>query len=361
MSIQPVDPSIALLKAYEMDKSNEELTREYGVSDIVKLASNENPMGCSPYVTLAITSKLHELSRYPDGAGQGLKAAIADFYGAASEQVILGNGSNELLKIIVNTFLDQQDTLIYSQYALSDYELASLAVTKVAIQVPAKQFGHDLAAMLHTLRTTPTAKLVLITNPNNPTGTLLTLEEIIAFIKEVPPQVLVVIDEAYIEFAAQHSSVSLIQEFDNLIVLRSFSKAYGLAALRIGYAMSGASIAKVLNHTRQSFNTNTLAHASAAAAIQDQRFITDYLDFNQEQKQTLYDGLDSLGVGYVKSHTNFVMVNVDNGMEIYQALVAQGVVIRPMASYGLPQWIRVSVGLPEENHRFLDTLAQVLA
>ena len=361
MAIKSVNDSIELLKAYEMDKSNEELTREYGLGDIVKLASNENPTGCSPHVTLAITSKLGELSRYPDGAGQGLKQALADFLRCEKQQIILGNGSNELLNIITATFADQQDAIVYSEYAFSDYELASLGISQLTKKVPAKHFGHDLTAMLETVNDTPNCKIVIITNPNNPTGTLLAKDDIIKFINKLPVDVLVVIDEAYIEFAPSMSCVNLTEEFDNLIVLRSFSKAYGLAALRIGYAVTSESIAEILNYTRQSFNTSTLAHAAATAAIKDTHFLTQYLAFNQEQKQALYDGFDTLGLAYVKSATNFVMVNVSDGMEIYQKLVAQGVVVRPMIGYGLAEWIRVSVGLPEENNRFLDTLTQVLS
>lgn len=361
MTIQSVNHSIEQLKAYEMDKSNEELTREYGLGDIVKLASNENPTGCSPHVTLAITSKLGELSRYPDGAGQGLKQALADFLGCETKQIVLGNGSNELLNNITASFADGDDVIVYSQYAFSDYELASLGINERTQQVAAKNFAHDLPAMLETVNQTANCKMVIITNPNNPTGTVLAKDDLIKFIKKVPSEVLVVIDEAYIEFVPTLSCVDLTQQYDNVIVLRSFSKAYGLAALRIGYAVSSASIAEILNYTRQSFNTSTLAHAAATAAIEDQHFINQYLAFNHEQKQALYDGLDSLGVVYVKSATNFVMVNVGDGMDIYQTLIEQGVVVRPMVGYGLPAWIRVSVGLPEEINRFLDTLAQVLS
>lgn len=361
MAIQSVNHSIEQLKAYEMDKSNEELTREYGLGDIVKLASNENPTGCSPHVTLAITSKLGALSRYPDGAGQGLKQALADFLNCDKRQIVLGNGSNELLNIIMATFIDAGDAIVYSEYAFSDYELASLGISQQTVKVPAKNFGHDLPAMLTVVKQTAHCKLVVITNPNNPTGTVLAKDDVIEFVKKVPSDVLVVMDEAYIEFAQSMSCVDLTKEFDNVIVLRSFSKAYGLAALRIGYAVTNDSIAEILNYTRESFNTSALAHAAAAAAIKDQHFINEYLVFNQEQKQALYDGFDSLGLGYVKSTTNFVMVNVGDSMEIYQRLIEQGVVVRPMIGYGLSAWIRVSVGLPEENNRFLDTLAQVLS
>lgn len=361
MSIRPAYQSIAQLQAYKIDKPNDEISREYGVTDIVRLASNENPIGCSPHVTLAITAQLGELSRYPDGAGFALKKGIADFYHMNAEQVILGNGSNELLNILAYTFASNEDAIVFSQYAFSVYQLASLAVSATPIEVPAKNFGHDLDAMLEAVQNHPATKIVFIGNPNNPTGTLLSREEIRRFVKKVPSHVVVVIDEAYYEFAPQAGSLDLVNDFDNVVILRTFSKAYGLAGLRIGYAITSLAIADLLNRTRQAFNTNVLANAAAMAALNDTQFVKDYVAMNEEQKQTLYKGFDSLGLAFVKSSSNFVLVNVGDGNEIYQALVEQGVVVRPMAGYGLPEWIRVSIGLPEENLRFLDTLTQVLA
>lgn len=333
---------------------------EWSETDRVRLASNENPIGCSPHVTLAITAKLGELSRYPDGAGATLKKGIADFYHLTAEQVILGNGSNELLNLIAHTFASRQGGILFSQYAVSQYQWTSLAIDATPIEIPAKNFGHDLDAMLQAVNDNPNTKIVFISNPNNPTGTLLTKEEIRSFVKKIPSEVIVVIDEAYFEFAPQAGSLALVDDFDNVVILRTFSKAYGLAGLRIGYAITSLAIADLLNRTRQAFNTNVLANAAALAALHDQDFVKAYIAMNEEQKQTLYKGFDSLGLAFVKSPSNFILVNVGEGNEVYQKLLEQGVVVRPMAGYGLPEWIRVSIGVPEENNRFLDTLSQVL-
>ncbi|MFW2177388.1 MULTISPECIES: histidinol-phosphate transaminase [unclassified Moraxella] len=364
MTITPAFPSINVLKAYQIDKPNHEITAQYGVSDIIRLASNENPLGCSPKVATAIEQSLGELSRYPDGAGFALKQDIAKFYGVDANGVVLGNGSNELLNLLVQTFVNDKEAVVYSQYAFSLYEVASMLVDADPVEVPAKHFSHDLSAMQQAVLDNPNTKLVFIANPNNPTGTLLDGADIRKFIKKIPADVLVVIDEAYIELTSDfvsNDSLTLLENHDNVVILRTFSKAYGLAGLRIGYAITSEAVADMLNRTRQAFNTNMLAHAGAKGALQDQDFIKQYRAFNSEQRDALYKGFDSLGLVYVKSATNFVMVNVGDGLAVYQALLEQGVVVRPMAGYGLVEWIRVTVGLPEENNRFLDTLAQVLS
>lgn len=360
MRIQPAYPNMMNLQLYPMDKTREEISHEYGITDIIRLSSNENPLGCSPHVTLAITSQLGNLSRYPDGAGIGLKKAIATHYGLRSAQITLGSGSSELLNAIFQTFIANHQVVVYSQYALSNYERANLAIQSLPIEVPAKNFGHDLDAMLDVVKQTENCKIVLINNPNNPTGTLLTQQQIREFVEQISSDILVVIDEAYIDFCDHESSVTLLENFDNVMILRTFSKAYGLAGLRIGYVMSSVELADMLYKTHQSLNTNVLAHSAGITALQDRYFIEQYLNFNHEQKQALYKGFDSIGIAFVKSATNFIMVNVDNGQDVYQSLLEQGVIVRSLVGYGLPEWIRVSVGLPEDNNRFLDTLVQVL-
>lgn len=357
------------LQVYEADVTREDIIREYGVQadDIVKLSSNENPLGCSPHVTLAVALQLGALSRYPDGAGVTLRQYLGDFHGVSADCVTLANGAQDLLALLAAATLSTADgknqnaRMVYAQYALSDYQLASLNVTQQAVCVPAQQYGHDLAAMAEVINATPECRLVLLANPNNPTGTLLTAEAIAKFVARVPSSVLVVIDEAYIEFTPNQTSVCLTQNFDNVVILRTFSKAYGLAGLKIGYAISSSVLAKLLKLSRQAMGANVLALAAAQAALADQTFLADYLAFNAEQRQALYKGLDSLGIEFVPSVANFVMVNVSDGPTVYQALLEQGIVVRVLSSYGLDAWIRVSVGLPEENNRFLDTLAQVLA
>lgn len=360
-TITPAYPSIAALQAYQIGKPVEELTREYGITDIIKLASNENPMGCSPKVAAAITAQLSELSRYPDGAGYTLKQDIANFYSVKPEQITLGNGSNELLNIIAYTFASNQDAIVYSQYAFSVYQLATMSVSAQAIEVPAVNYGHDLPAMLQAIKANPNTKIVFIANPNNPTGTVLSRDAIQDFVRQVPANVLVVLDEAYYEFAPESGNLAILGEFPNVMILRTFSKAYGLAGLRIGYAISSAYVADMLNRTRQAFNTNLLAQSAAAAALADQAFVKQYCEMNAEQKQALYQGFEKLGLKYVNSATNFILLNVGKGNEVYQKLLEKGVIVRPMAGYGLPEWVRVSIGLPAENARFLASLGEILA
>lgn len=338
-----------------------ERNNDCAMADVVRLASNENPLGCSPHVTLAITARLGELSRYPDETGMVLKKGLADFYGLDATQIVLGNGANELLDIIADTVVDNAGAIVFFQYSVSRFQLSSLPARATPVQVAAKGFHYDLPAMLNAIQRSPTTRLVYLANPNNPTGTLLSRDEIRQFIKQIPSNILVVIDEGYIEFSPQESSLELMQEFNNVLILRTFSKAYGLAGLRMGYAIAHPRLAAKLNQTRQAYNTNVLADAAAMAALRDQGFLQDYVAMNDEQKQVLYNGFDSLGLEFIKSAANFILVNVGNGVEVYHKLLEQGILVRPMAGYGLEQWIRVSVGLPEENLRFLDTLGQVLA
>lgn len=362
---RPDLPNLDALQVYQADVTREHIIHEYGVQadDIVKLSSNENPLGCSPHVTLAVALQLGALSRYPDGAGVTLRRQLGDFHGVSADCVTLANGAQDLLALLAAATVsaNPHGRLVYAEYALSDYQLASLNLTRQAVCVPAVQYGHDLAAMAQVVNATSGCRLVMLANPNNPTGTLLTAEAIAKFVARVPPSVLVVIDEAYIEFAPNQTSIRLTQTYDNVVILRTFSKAYGLAGLKIGYAVSSLALAELLKLSRQAMGANVLALAAAQAALADQAFLAEYVAFNAEQRQALYKGLDSLGIEFVPSVANFVMVNVGDGQAVYQALLEQGIVVRVLSGYGLGAWIRVSVGLPEENNRFLDTLAQVLA
>ena len=329
-------------------------------NETIRLCFNENPFGTSPKALEAMQKSLSLSSRYDFKLADVLCEKIAGNNNVKKENILVSAGSSFLLELITKyVSLDKGHIIIPDPSFTIFAPIAEfLGMSKSVIELNDKK-KIDLEKMKNSIQ--KDTKLIYICNPNNPTGDLLSRLEIENFIKSIPDNIIVLVDEAYIEFVPTLSCVDLTQEYDNVIVLRSFSKAYGLAALRIGYAVSSASIAEILNYTRQSFNTSTLAHAAATAAIKDQHFINQYLAFNHEQKQALYDGLDSLGVVYVKSATNFVMVNVGDGMDIYQTLIEQGVVVRPMVGYGLPAWIRVSVGLPEEINRFLDTLAQVLS
>jgi len=356
----PAYDSILELAPYQTGKPVEELTREYGVSDVVKLASNENPMGCSPYVTLAVTEQLGQLARYPDGNGYYLKQSLADFTGVNLECITLGNGSNDLLDILARTFVSADDAVVYSQYAFIVYSMVAKMQGATGIEVPAQRFGHNLAAMRQAVEDNANTKMVFIANPNNPTGTQLEREALREFVGSLPSSVLVVLDEAYIEYSPESNNRALLDEFDNVIIVRTFSKAYGLAGLRIGYALSSAPVAKLLNRIRQPFNVSRIGLAAAAAALADQDFIEQVRLTNQEQMYWLENQFDALGLGFISSHANFIMVEIDDAIDVYQALLEQGVIVRPLAGYGLSNWLRVTVGVAEDNMRLIDTLRSIL-
>ena len=356
----PAYASILQLAPYQTGKPVEELTREYGVSDVVKLASNENPIGCSAYVTLAITEQLTQLARYPDGNGYYLKQALADFNDIEINCITLGNGSNDLLDILARSFVGCDDAIVYSQYAFVVYSMLAKMQGAMGIEVPAQRFGHDLNAMRQAVLDHANTKLVFIANPNNPTGTGLKSEAIREFIASVPASVLVVLDEAYIEYSPETNNRALLDEFDNLVIVRTFSKAYGLAGLRIGYALSSAPVADLLNCVRQPFNVSRIGLAAAAAALADQDFIEQTCKVNESQMRWLNKQFDALGLAFVKSHANFIMVEIEDAVAIYQALLEQGVIVRPLIGYGLPNWLRITVGLAEDNTRLIDTLRSIL-
>ncbi|MGE6473947.1 histidinol-phosphate transaminase [Psychrobacter sp. NPDC078631] len=364
--LTPAYDSILALAPYQTGKPIEELTREYGVSDVVKLASNENPMGCSPRVTLAVTEQLGQLSRYPDGNGYYLKQALADFNDVNANQITLGNGSDDLLDILARSFVGAGDAIVYSQYAFVVYPMLAKMQGATGIEVPAQRFGHNLKAMSQAVQDNPNTKIVFIANPNNPTGTQLEQKELYQFVASVPSSVLVVLDEAYIEYSPESNNRALLDEFDNVIIVRTFSKAYGLAGLRVGYALSSVAVADLLNRIRQPFNVSRVGLAAAAAALADQDFIEKTRLINDEQMRWLEKQFDALGLGFVKSHANFIMVEVQVEMEditaasIHQALLEQGVIVRPLDAYGLPNWLRITVGVAEDNLRLIDTLRSIL-
>ncbi|GAF56897.1 LOW QUALITY PROTEIN: biosynthetic aromatic amino acid aminotransferase beta [Psychrobacter sp. JCM 18901] len=364
--LTPAYDSILTLAPYQTGKPIEELTREYGVSDVVKLASNENPMGCSPRVTLAVTEQLGQLSRYPDGNGYYLKQALSDFNDVNANQITLGNGSDDLLDILARSFVGADDAIVYSQYAFVVYPMLAKMQGATGIEVPAQRFGHNLKAMSQAVQDNPNTKIVFIANPNNPTGTQLEQKELRQFVASVPSSVLVVLDEAYIEYSPESNNRALLDEFDNVIIVRTFSKAYGLAGLRVGYALSSVAVADLLNRIRQPFNVSRIGLAAAAAALADQDFIEKTRLINDEQMRWLEKQFDALGLGFVKSHANFIMVEVQVEMEditaasIHQALLEQGVIVRPLDAYGLPNWLRITVGVAEDNLRLIDTLRSIL-
>jgi histidinol-phosphate aminotransferase len=349
---------------YIPGKPTSELAREFGLveRDIVKLASNENPRGPSPAVRAAIAAATEELCRYPDGNGFALKAALAARYAVAAEQIVLGNGSNDILELVTQAFLQPGDAAVYSRHAFAVYPLATQARGAHGIEVAALGLGHDLAAMARAI--TPKTRVVFVANPNNPTGTWIPPAELEAFVATVPDDVVVVLDEAYNEYLEpqqQAASTEWIAAHPNLVVSRTFSKAYGLAALRIGYGIMHAKVADMLNRVRQPFNVNALAQAAALAALADGAYVEESRALNREGMRELENGLRRLGLSWAPSHANFLLVEVGDAGAVYARLLRQGVIVRPVANYGLPAWLRVTVGLPAENRRFLAALETALA
>jgi histidinol-phosphate aminotransferase len=348
---------------YVPGKPSEELAREYGLPEaaIVKLASNENPRGPSPRVRDAIAAAAAGVTRYPDGNAFALKGALAARYGVAPEQIVLGNGSNDVLELAAQAFLSPGDHAVYAQHAFAVYPLATQARGATGIEVPARAFGHDLDAMRAAI--TPRTRVVFVANPNNPTGTWLPASAVKAFIAGVPRDVVVVLDEAYDEYldAAQRSpSTSWLVAHPNLIVSRTFSKAYGLAGLRIGFGLMHGAVADLLNRVRQPFNVNALAQAAALAALADTEYVAESAALNRAGMSALTNALEGMGVAYVPSHGNFLLLQVGAAAAVYERLLREGVIVRPVANYGLPQHLRVTVGLPAENERFLAALKLAL-
>lgn len=354
---------IRTIAPYQPGKPIDELARELGLSpsSIVKLASNENPLGVSPLAQQAIEQALPELARYPDGNGYVLKSALAEKWRIDPACIVLGNGSNDVLDMAARAFLYPGVSAVYSQYAFAVYPLAVQTVGATGIAVPALDFGHDLPAMLAAIR--GDTRMVFIANPNNPTGTLLSNVHMLAFLQQVPPHVLVVLDEAYGEYLPvelRSDALSWLAAFPNLIVTRTFSKAYGLAGLRVGYALADPKVADLLNRVREPFNVNGLALVAAAAALSDDAFIERSYAANRLGMMQLVQGLNLLGIAYIPSFANFVSIRLGNAGDMYQRLLEQGVIVRPLGGYAMTQYLRVSIGLAAENHRFLQALEHVL-
>jgi histidinol-phosphate aminotransferase len=355
---------VARIAPYVPGRPIEDVARELHLdpATIVKLASNENPRGPSPAVLAAIAVAAADVTRYPDGYGYHLKDALAQRLAVDPAQIVLGNGSNDILELATMAYLRPNDAAVYSQHAFAVYPLATLARGAEGIEVPARDLAHDLQAMRAAI--TPKTRIVFIANPNNPTGTWIAPAALEAFIDSVPRDVLVLLDEAYNEYlepADRADSVGWIARYPHLAVSRSFSKAYGLAALRIGYGVMSADVADMFNRVRQPFNVNALAQAAAVAALADTAYVDASRALNRQGLAQLYAGLDALAIPFVRSHGNFVLVKVGDAARINHALLLQGVIVRPVASYGLPEYLRISVGLPAENERFLTALASALA
>ncbi|GHU01495.1 histidinol-phosphate aminotransferase 2 [Betaproteobacteria bacterium] len=365
MSVASRAPAhIRSLSPYQPGKPIAELSRETGIpeADIVKLASNENPFGMSPRAKVAAAAALEEGARYPDGNAFALKDALAKKYGVDAAQLVIGNGSNDLLEIATQAFLSPGDSTVFAQYSFAVYPLATLARGARCIQVAAKNYGHDLEAMLAAIDAS--TRIVFIANPNNPTGTFLPGSEIEAFLARVPQDVLVVLDEAYTEFLPaekRYDAMGWIARFPNLLVSRTLCKAYGLAGLRLGYSVSHPEVADLMNRVRQPFNASIIAQAAGIAALEDSEFLQKVAENNRHGLARLTSAFTELGLSFLPSSGNFVTVRVGDGAKINLALLKQGVIVRPIAGYGLPEWLRVSIGLPDENERFIAALRKALA
>jgi histidinol-phosphate aminotransferase len=347
---------------YKAGKPIEELERELGISNIIKLASNENPFGAGKKALAAIQAALPELGLYPDGSGFHLKNALAKKYALTFEQITLGNGSNEILELVARAFLTPDLDVVFSQHAFAVYPIVTQAVGANAIVVPALNYGHNLNAMLEAI--TPKTRLVFIANPNNPTGTLLSQTSVETFIAALPETVICVLDEAYFEFVSQTEtvdSIAWLKKYPNLIITRTFSKAYGLASLRIGYGLSSPEMADILNRVRQPFNNNSLALVAATAALDDAEHLTLTVENNARGMKQLTDGFKMLGLEWIPSAGNFVSVDLKQaGLPIYEALLHKGVIVRPVGNYEMPNHLRISIGTETENTQFLQALANVL-
>ena len=349
--------SILSLSPYQGGKPISELQRELGLDHVVKLASNENPLGPGPKALEAIQLASSEISRYPDGNGFELKRAIAEHLSVLADGITLGNGSNDILELVARAYVCQaEDEVVFSQYAFVVYPLVTQALGATAVVTPANDFGHDLDAMLASI--TDNTKLIFVANPNNPTGTLLSDDVIYAFLSKVPSSVIVVLDQAYIEYLdTTDLSIGWLNEFDNLIITRTFSKAYGLAGLRVGYSISNPEIADYLNRIRQPFNVNHIAQSAATAAIFDEAFLVRSVIANKNGLLQLSQGFKRLGLSYIPSHANFIAVKVTDTGVTYQKLLEKGFIVRPVEMQG---YLRVSVGTRNENETFLDALKSVL-
>jgi histidinol-phosphate aminotransferase len=365
---QLATPGIRGLHPYQPGKPIEELERELGIANIIKLASNENPLGPSPVALTAVTDAAKDIWLYPDGNGFRLKQRLAQLHGVDLAAITLGNGSSDLLEFVVRVLVNPGDEVLYSQHAFAIYPIVTRAAGGVPVETPAKDWGYDLDALLAAI--TDKSRVIFIANPNNPTGTYVRGEALEAFLQAVPAQVVVVVDEAYFDYASHPATGAVdypdttqwLDRYPNLMVTRTFSKSYGLAGLRVGYGVCHPQLADLMNRVRPPFNVNSLALAGAEAALGDTAHLARSVAMNAEGLRQLEAGFEAMGLDYIPSVGNFISVDVRReAAPLFTALLHEGVIVRPVANYGMPHHLRVTVGRPEENSRFLTALAKVLA
>jgi histidinol-phosphate aminotransferase len=355
-----VSDEIKSLTPYPPGKPIEEVEREYGIQGSIKLASNENPLGPSPKAVEAISKSINNLHRYPDGSCYYLKRKLAEYLKVKPEMLIIGNGSNEILDFVVKTFLGPSEEAVMGDPSFAVYPIIVKASRGKPIQVPLKDLTHDLDAISEAV--TPKTRLVFIANPNNPTGTIVTRDDLDIFLGKLPDRVIVVMDEAYREYVTDKefpNSLEYIESGRYMIILRTFSKIYGLAGLRIGYGIACKDMVSYMEKVRQPFNVNSLAQIAAEAALDDEGHLRRSIENNTNEMNRLFRELEALGFKCVPSQANFFLIKVGQGSDVYEGLLRNGIIVRPMDSYGLSEYIRVTVGLPEENKRFIKTFRTV--
>ncbi len=357
-------PGVRGLQPYQPGKPIDELERELGITDAVKLASNENPLGPSPLAVEAGRKAMADIGLYPDGNGFRLKQKLSEGLGVPTERITLGNGSSDILEFVVRAFVQPGDEVLFSEHAFAIYPILAMTASARPVSVPAKAWGHDLAAMAAAI--SPDTKVVFVANPNNPTGTWLRGDELEAFIAKVPAETVVVVDEAYFEYG-QHltpdypDAMGWIEKYPNLVVSRTFSKCHGLAGLRVGYGVSHPGVADLMNRVRPPFNVNSVALQAAEAALEDKAHLSRTLEVNAEGMKQLAAGFSALGLSYIESIGNFVSVDVGReAVPVYESLLREGVIVRPVAGYGMPDHLRVTVGTAEQNDRVLAALDKIL-
>lgn len=350
------------LTPYEPGKPISELEREYGITDIVKLASNENPLGPGSKALAAIKIAIGDLGRYPDGNGFALKEKLANKHGVKTAQITLGNGSNDILEFVARAFVSPSDEVLFSQHSFAVYPLVTQAVGARAVVTPARNWGHDLDAMASAI--SDNTRLIFIANPNNPTGTWLGADELEKFVAALPDHTICVVDEAYAEYVETNDypdTTSWLAKYSNLLVTRTFSKIHGLAGLRIGYGVSSTAITDILNRVRQPFNVNSVALAAAEAALDDSAHIIESRQLNSDGMKQLLDGFNTMGLSAIPSAGNFIAVDVgQSGADIYEKLLRRGVIVRPVANYEMPDFLRITVGTQAQNKRCLNALEAAL-
>ncbi len=359
----PINPALASVPVYLGGRPIEEVARELGLpaADIIKLASNENPLGPSPAAVAAMQKVIANLNLYPDGNAFYLKRRLAEKLGVNPENLILGNGSNEIIEFVGHALLASGADAVMSQYSFAIYLLVTKLFNARPIVVAAKNYGHDLSAMLAAI--TPQTRVVFVANPNNPTGTVVPCDEVLRFVEKIPDNVLLVMDEAYIEFLDEPTDLlPLIRNGarPNLLIMRTFSKIFGLAGLRIGYGIAAPELVNTLETVRQPFNINSIAQAGALAALDDAEHIRKTRENNAAGLAFFERGLRELGLQSIPSSGNFILVRVGNGKKIFEDLQKLGVIVRPMGGYDLPEWVRISIGTAKENERCLTALKKVL-